>query len=188
MHAPCVNQIFTEGGQDMSKKLSKQGALQVTRDLDRIANLYETEFATLGVSKKVAEDFALRCDLLSREAEKTAGIERTEDGKFKDPEIAKMAAAIEKKAEMDPKMNETETKVEGWEFNPAEIGEEQSGALLRNQDEPYMDVFKQDEFDQLRMVQQDGMFSNSKAASLLVQKMAKLLAENKVPLPKVVKG
>jgi len=172
----------------MTKKLSKQGALQVTRDLDRFANLYETEFSTLGVSEKVGNDFALRCDLLSREAEKVAGIERTEDGKFKDPEIAKMASAIEKRAEMDPKNNYTETQVQGWEFNPAEIGEEQSKALLRNEDEPYMDVFKQDEFDQLRMVQQDGMFSNAKSASLLIQKMAKILAENKIALPKVVKA
>jgi hypothetical protein len=172
----------------MSKKLSKQGALQVTRDLDRIANLYETEFATLGVSEKVGKDFAFRCDLLSQEAEKVAGIERTQDGSFKDPEIAKMAASIEKQAEMDPKNNYTEDQVQGWEFNPAEIGEEQSGALLRNEDEPYMDVFKQDEFDQLRQVQQDGMFSNAKAASLLVQKMAKILAENNIALPKVVKA
>jgi len=172
----------------MSKTLSKQGALQVTRDLDRFANLYETEYATLGVSEKVGNDFALRCDLLSREAEKTAGIERTEDGQFKDPEIAKMASAIKKRAEMDPKNNYTEDQVQGWEFNPAEIGEEQSKALLRNEDEPYMDVFKQDEFDQLRMVQQDGMFSNAKSAALLVQKMAKILAENNISLPKVVKA
>lgn len=171
----------------MSKKLSKQGALQVTRDLDRIANLFETEHGVLGVSKKIAEDFSLRCDLLSQEVEKTAGIERDSDGNFKDPETAKLASVIEKRAEMDPKQNMTEEKVEGWEFNPAEIGEEQSGALLRNEDEPYMDMFKQDEFDQLREVQQEGMFSNVKAASQLVKKMAKLLADNKVPLPKVVK-
>lgn len=169
-------------------KLTKQGALQVTRDLDRIANLFETEFETLGISQKVADDFGLRCDLLSREVEKTAGIERSEDGKFKDAEVAKLASEIEKRAQMDPKQNITETKLLSNSFNPAEIGEEQSGALLRNQDEPYMDVFKQDEFDQLRQVQQDGMFSNAKAASLAMQKMAKLLADNKIPLPTVVKA
>ena len=171
----------------MSKKLSKQGALQVTHDLDRMANLFESEHEVLGVSEKVASDFGLRCDLLSREVEKTAGIERDTEGKFTDPEIAKLASTIEKKAEMDPKQNYTEDQVQGWEFNPAEIGEEQSKALLRNEDEPYMDMFKQDEFDQLRQVQQDGMFSNAKAASELVKKMAKLLNDNNVPLPKVVK-
>lgn len=171
----------------MSKKLSKQGALQVTRDLDRIANLFETEHDVLGISKKVASDFGLRCDILSQEVEKTAGIERDVDGNFKDPEIAKLASAIEKRAEMHPPHNYTESQVQGWEFNPAEIGEEQSKALLRNEDEPYMDMFKQDEFDQLRQVQQDGMFSNAKAASQLVKKMAKLLADNNIPVPKVVK-
>lgn len=169
-------------------KLSKQGALQVTRDLDRMANLFETEHTVLGVTEKIAEDFGLRCDLLSREVEKTAGIDRNDDGDFTDPDIAKMASAIEKQAEFDPKNNTTEEQVQGWEFNPAEIGEEQSGALLRNQDEPYMDVFKQDEFDQLRQVQQDGLFSNAKSASLLVQKMAKILADNNIALPKVVKA
>jgi hypothetical protein len=163
--------------------LSKHGALQVTRDLDRIANLFESEHTTLGVSEKVAEDFGLRCDLLSREVEKTAGIERAEDGKFADPEIAKLAGEIAKQAMMDPKQNYTVDKLGPNDFNPAEIGEEQSKALLRNQDEPYMDMFKQDEFDQLRMVQQDGMFSNAKSASLLVQKMARLLEKNNIPLP-----
>jgi len=173
----------------MSKKqLSKQGALQVTRDLDRIANLFESEWKTLGISQKIADDFGMRCDLLSREVEKTAGIRRNEDGSFADPEVAKYASALEKKAEMDPKHNMTEEDVQGWEFNPAEIGEEQSGALLRNEDEPYMDMFKQDEFDQLRQVQQDGMFSNAKAASLAMQKMARLLAKHNIAVPTVVKG
>jgi hypothetical protein len=170
----------------MSNQLSKQGALQVTRDLDRIATLFEAEFQALGVSEKIAHDFATRCDLLSQEVEKTAGIERTEGGEFKDPEIAKLATAIEKKAQMDPKSNYTEDQLGAKDFNPAEIGEEQSGALLRNQDEPYMDVFKQDEFDQLRQVQQDGMFSNAKSASLAMQKMAALLAKHNIPLLAVV--
>jgi len=172
----------------MSTKLSKQGALQVTRDLDRLANLFESEFGTLGISEKVAHDFGLRCDLLSREVEKTAGIERTQSGDFKDPEMAKLAAEIAKRAEMDPKNNTTETKLPAGSFNPAEIAEEQLGALLRNQDEPYMDVFKQDEYDQLRQVQQEGMFSNAKAASLAMQKMAVLLGKNNIPLPTVVRA
>jgi len=172
----------------MSTKLSKQGALQVTRDLDRIANLFESQHAVLGVSEKIANDFSMRCDLLSAQVEKTAGIERTEGGKFKDEETAKLASAIEKKAEMDPKQNYTEENVQSWEFNPAEIGEEQSGALLHNSDEPYMNMFKQDEFDQLRQVQQDGMFSNNKAASALIAKMAKLLADNKIAVPSIAKA
>jgi hypothetical protein len=40
-----------------------------------------------------------------------------------------------------------------------------------------MDVFKQDEFDQLREVQQEGMFSNAKAAASLVAKLANRLSK-----------
>jgi RecA-family ATPase len=167
----------------MPNQLTKQGALQVTADLDRLATLFMSETETLGLPEKIAKDFALRCDILSDHVEKRAGVERTEDGSLKDPELAKYASALSKRAQMDPKKNYTMEDVKPNEFNPAEIGEEQSGALLRNQDEPYMDVFKQDEFDQLRQVQQDGMFSNAKAASALIAKMAKLLSDNKVKVP-----
>jgi len=167
----------------MPKQLTKFGALQVSHDLDRLASLYQEEAETIGVTEKIANDFALRCDILSDHIEKRAGIQRDADGNLKDPQLAKMAAAITKRAQMDPKENYTETTLAPNSFDPAEIGEEQSGALLRNQDEPYMDVFKQDEFDQLRQVQQDGMFSNAKSASLLVQKMARLLEKNNIPIP-----
>jgi hypothetical protein len=167
----------------MPDQLTKQGALQVTADLDRLATLFMSETDTLGLTEKIAKDFALRCDILSDHLEKKAGIERAEDGSIKDPDLAKYASGLKKRAEMDPKSNYTLEDVKPKEFNPAEIGEEQSGALLRNQDEPYMDVFKQDEFDQLRQVQQDGMFSNAKSASALIAKMAKLLSDNKVKVP-----
>jgi len=160
----------------MPKKLSKQGAMQVTTDLDRIASLFEQEHETLGISDKIAGDFALRCDILSTAVEKTAGIERTPEGKLKDPELLKLA-------QMDPTQNYTETKVKPNEFDPSEIAKETPAALLRNTDEPYMDVFRQDEYDQLREVQQTGMFSNAKTAAVLVKKMAALLAQNNVPLP-----
>lgn len=171
----------------MPKNLSKQGALQVTHDLDRLATLFQSEHETLGVEARLARDFAKRCDILSDHLEKKAGIERDADGSIKDEALAKFASELSKKAEMDPKENYTEEKVQGWEFDPADIGEEQADAILRNSDEPYMDVFRQDEFDQLRQVQQDGMFSNAKAASALIGKMAKLLSENNVKVPAVVK-
>jgi len=167
----------------MPKQLTKFGALQVSHDLDRLAALYQAEAETIGVTSKIADDFALRCDILSDHIEKRAQIARNADGALTDPALAKYAAALVKRAAMDPKENYTVDPLGGNDFNPAEIGEEQSGALLRNQDEPYMDAFKQDEFDQLRQVQQDGMFSNAKSASRLVQKMARLLAQNGIPLP-----
>jgi hypothetical protein len=167
----------------MPKQLTKQGALQVSTDLDRLATAFQQAHGTLGVSEKIAKDFALRCDILSDLVEKRAGVARAADGSLKDPELAKYAVALRKRAQMDPKQNFTMEDVKPNEFNPAEIGEEGSGAFLRNQDEPYMDVFKQDEFDQLRQVQQDGMFSNAKSAAMALKKMAKLLADNGIPVP-----
>ena len=170
----------------MTDQLTKQGALQVSSDLDRLATLFQAERDTLGVPERVAKDFATRCDVLSDHVEKKAGVERAEDGSIKDPELSKYASELAKRAEMDPKSNYTMEDVKANEFNPAEIGEEQSGALLRNQDEPYMDVFKQDEFDQLREVQQNGMFSNAKTAAALLAKMATLLSKNKIQVPVAV--
>lgn len=171
----------------MPNQISKQGALQVSTDLDRLANLFQTEHKTLGLSEKVAKDFALRCDILSDHIEKKAGVERDGDGDITDPELAKYASALSKRAQMDPKENFTMDPVQSHEFDPSEIAREQSGAPLRNSDEPYMDMFKQDEFDQLRQVQQEGMFSNAKVAAQLVKKMAVLLAQNGIPVP-VAKG
>lgn len=171
----------------MPNQLTKQGALQVSTDLDRLATVFQKEHALLGLPEKLARDFALRCDILSDHIEKKAGVARDGDGNLKDPELAKYASALQKRAEMDPKKNYTMEDVKPSEFDPAEIGEEQPAALLRNEDEPYMDVFKQDEFDQLREVQQDGMFSNAKTAAQTMKKMAKLLAAHGIPVP-VSKG
>lgn len=163
-------------------KLSKQGALQVVHDLERIATVFQEEHNVLGLPKKYAFDYALRTDAMADFIEKRAGIERDADGTLVDSDLAKYASQLSKRA-MNDQFNYTEDKIEANEFNPAEIGEVQDGALLRNQDEPYMDVFKQDEFNQLREVQQNGMFSNAKAASALVMKMAKLLSDNNIKVP-----
>jgi len=168
----------------MPDQLTKQGALQVSSDLDRLATLFQSETDTLGVTEKIAKDFALRCDILADHVEKKAGVERDEDGTIKDPDLNKYASALSKRAQMDPTKNISIDHGSG--FNPAEIGEEQSKALLRNQDEPYMDVFKQDEFDQLREVQQNGMFSNAKSAAAVIAKMAKLLSDNNIKFPVAV--
>lgn len=160
----------------MPKKLTKQAAVKISADLDRIATHFQNNPAALGVPSKVANDFALRCDILSDHVEKRAGVERDANGELTDAQLSKLA-------QMDPAHNYTMEKLESNEFDPAEIGEEQSGALLRNEDEPYMDVFKQDEFDQLRQVQQDGMFSNAKAASSLIAKMANLLSKHEIKVP-----
>jgi len=157
-YVPVQNTAPPARRQSSMTNLTEKGARQVTADLDRLANLFQNDHDTLGIPAKVAEDMALRCDMLSDRIETQAGMRPRE-------------------ATMDPPANYTEEKVAPNEFNPAEIGEEQSQALLRNEDEPYMDAFKQDEFDELRQVQQDGMFSNAKAAAALVKKMAAALAK-----------
>lgn len=147
----------TNRRQTSMPKITETGARQVTANLDRLANLFTSEFATLGLPEDVAGDMALRCDMLSDRIESHAGLRP-------------------RQAQMDPPANYTEEKVAPNEFDPAEIGEESSQAFLRNEDEPYMDAFTQDENDQLRQVQQDGMFSNAKAASELIRKLQARLA------------
>lgn len=146
-------------------KLTKENAQKIASNLDALASLFQEQHKILGVPPKVANEFAYRCDLLSDHVEKRAGLQR--------------------KATVDPKSNTTETKLLPESFDPAEIGEEETKPPLRNADEPYMDAFRQEEFDQLRHVQQKGEFSNAKAAAALVVKMAKLLQAKNVPLPVV---
>ena len=53
-------------------KVTKKGALEVTQALDRVANLFQADFESLGVPKKFAHDFALRCDMMADHIERTA--------------------------------------------------------------------------------------------------------------------
>lgn len=52
------------------KKATVQGARRVTANLDDLASLFQSHHEALGVPKKVAMDFAYRCDLLSDAIEK----------------------------------------------------------------------------------------------------------------------
>lgn len=56
------------------KKASVQGARRVTANLDNLASLMQGHAASLGISEKVAADFAHRCDLLSDAIERNFGI------------------------------------------------------------------------------------------------------------------
>jgi hypothetical protein len=109
----------------MAKKLTTKGALSVTGNLDRLANLFQTEHETLGVEPKVAQDFAYRCDLLSDAIEKTAGVDRV---------------AL---TELDV--------VQESGYDPEQIGEEKAGPMIGDADEPYMKGnFGQEEKRELR--------------------------------------
>lgn len=118
-------------------KLTKKGALAVIADQDRLANLYQHDWKTLGIPKRIAMDFAMRCDMLSDELEKQTGIERqalTEGPK--------------------PKTDYPQT---GQTFDAEEIGKETAGPEEQEPDEPYMrGEFSQQRFRELRERQEDG--------------------------------
>ena len=111
--------------------MTKKGARSVTDNLDRVASLFQQEFATLGIPQKIASDFAYRCDLLSDAIEKRAGIDRT---------------AL---SELDVNQEQG--------YDPEEIGEEVKGPMEGDSDEPYMKAeFTQQENRELRERVQDG--------------------------------
>lgn len=111
--------------------MTKKGARSVTQNLDRIATLFQQEWATLGVPEKIAADFAYRCDLLSDRVEKNAGLTK------------------EALSELDV------MKEPG--FNPEEIGQEKKGPMESETDEPYMKgEFTQQENRELRERIQQG--------------------------------
>lgn len=147
--------------------ISKQAAQKIVAQCDHLADFFQKHAEELGLSPKVGLDMAKRLDTLSVFIEDRMGVK----------------AASNPTDTVDPTSNFTEDSPESWEFDPSDIGDPESGALLRDEDEPFMDAFNQDEFSQLREVQQKGMFSNAKAASALILKQAKLLAQHGIALP-----
>jgi len=114
--------------------LTKRGAREVTDTLDRIANLFQSDAATLGLDAKIANDMAYRCDLLSDHIEKFAS--------------AKTAAADAMGQDLNSQS----------EFNPSDIGREVAGPLeMLDSDEPFMKGhFTQQNNRDLRELQQSG--------------------------------
>ncbi len=112
-------------------RMTKKGALAVTADLDKLATLFQTHWAAMGIPQRIASDFAYRCDLLSDQVDKFAGIQRqalTGDDVMKEPG-----------------------------FDPEEIGEEKRGPEEQEGDEGYMDQhFSQQENRELTEAQVDG--------------------------------
>lgn len=110
-------------------KMTKKKAVEIANQLDKIANLVQSEPEVLGLPPHIALDFARRCDLLSDRVEHTAGIRRSSNGELK----------------------------MGADWNPNEIGLEDSGPLQQDSDENYLDnEFSQQEFRELREEQQSG--------------------------------
>ena len=57
--------------------MTKKGALEVTADLDRIAQLFQEEWDALGIPQHIAMDYAKRTDMVSDAIERAAGIDRS---------------------------------------------------------------------------------------------------------------
>lgn len=112
-------------------KMTKKGARSVTTALDQIASLFQNDYEVLGVPQHIANDFAMKCDLLSDRVERVAGIER------------------QALSELDV------NKEKG--FDPEAIGEEVAGPLEGDGDESFMKAeFTQQENRELRERVQDG--------------------------------
>jgi len=118
--------------QTMAKRLTKKGAQAVTADLDRLANLFENDFAILGVEKRIAHDFSLRCDMLSDHLEKVAltGDDVVKEEGFDPDDIGReKAGPLEQdsdesfmKGEFDQQeFRELREKQEGGEIGPDRI-------------------------------------------------------------------
>lgn len=159
-------------------KLTRRGAANVTTDLDKLANLFQARFATLGVPEKVAEDFAYRCDLLSDHIEKYAA-RLAGDGKEDEGDDEGEDTPADKKA-----ADETGTSVEpapdNQGFDANEIGDVKSGPLetITPPNEPWMGGhFTQENFAALSDKQQAGELAANAAAGRADPKLASSLAK-----------
>jgi hypothetical protein len=114
----------------MPEQLTRKGARNVTEALDRIGNLIEKDYKVLGIPEKVANDYAVRTDLISDAVEITAA-----------SNFPLKEAADEEGASVEP---------DGEGFDANEIADQKAGPLVDEPDEPYMDgEFTQQEFHEL---------------------------------------
>lgn len=144
--------FVSKRGKQMST-LTREAAQKVTDDLDRIANLFQHKYESLGVPQKIALDFAYRCDLLSDEIGRVAG-------------QGKEAYQQGTGEGTSPGSDDNKNMGPAQPFNPAEIGKQDNTPPVTQPDEPYMkNNFLQKEFNELRNWQEQGLFSNAKAAS-----------------------
>lgn len=152
------------------KKISRRGAQTVTDNLDRIATLFQNDFATLGVPQGYAQRFAYMCDMMSDTITRTASEAGDEDG-----EDTSKKASISLTAE-----DETGLSVERGQngFDANEIGDEVGGPLeiIEPPSEPWMDDhYTQYNFQELRTLQQDGALSDAAEGGEVITKNAKSL-------------
>lgn len=110
---------FFKSATERGSQLPIRSFEEVTSTLDKVASLFENHHQFLGINKKVAHDFAFRCDVLSGLLEKKAA----EDSKMKH------FARVEQRNSDEPYMDH---------YNDIS-----KGPIEMESDEPYM----KDEFD-----------------------------------------
>lgn len=178
----------------MDRHLTRQGALNVTKDLDKISSLIQHHHAVLGIPAKVALDFAWKCDVLSDAIEKraisndkvhgvTAAEGEEDEGEGKEAAAKNAAPEFAK-----PPKNETGGSVEPTgekpSWDPNAIGDDVGGPHKSEADEAsYMGGnFSQQENHQLRDKQQSGQVPKvdppSRTAKDSLARLAKMVAAN----------
>jgi len=116
------------------QRITPKGARFVSRDLDKLASLIENEATTLGIPPHIAADAVHKFDALADHIERQAGLT---------PQMKKALDGLDVHKEQG--------------FDPETIGEEVSGPLEGDSDEPYMKgEFTQQENRELREEQEAG--------------------------------
>lgn len=117
----------------MSKKLTRNGAREVTATFDRMASLVQEQCALLGVEPRIAKDFAYRCDLMSDAVETTAS------------RNFPITAANEEGLSLPN---------DGWDAD--QIADKTPGPEQSESDEPYMATFNEVEHHELGDKEESG--------------------------------
>ena len=153
--------------------ISKKAASVIANDLDRLATLFESECDTLGVPKKVAVDFAMRCDLLSDYLEKNAA-EDKEEKEEADEDNAGDEKEEKKEEESDEK--EAGKKASLPEEDFAKDTEPSKVELQTEADEPYMEEAKeQTHLHELGdIVESDSLENAAKLAQLVLRMQSEI--------------
>jgi len=149
----------------MANKLTRQGARNLTQEMDRIASVIQQHADVLGIPEKVALDFAKRSDLLSDAIEMTAvtnypliaasAEEVDESAEDEAPAASDKEASAEWSAPAKDETGTSVTPAQGWD--PNAIADDHGGPFKQEGDEPYMSgAFAQNWFHQLRDKQQAG--------------------------------
>jgi hypothetical protein len=152
----------------MASHLTRLGARQVTKDLDRIASLFQDLHIELGVPEKFALKFAYYCDVMSDHVERHADRvakqaeehEAEDEGHEAEEQVeakSKSASRRSRKAAEDETGTSVDHGTSGFDANL--IGDLKAGPLeiLTPPSQPWMDeFFTQKKFQELRGKQQSG--------------------------------